>query len=134
MRTTFLQILRPKLSAVEIEFLFVRCLFLLNNKQFYNSFLTLIDRRRFLVNLHFWFVCMNKLALCICANHTNAMHIFGFCLQVFCQAGPPKRVDCLAPMGNKRKVLFPRIQRRIVSSRIEPGVSDLSIINPTLYN
>ena len=25
----------------------------------------------------------------------------GFCLQVFREAGPPKRVDCLASIGNK---------------------------------
>ena len=32
----------------------------------------------------------------------------GFCLQVFRQAGPPQGVDCLAPMGSKRKSVFPK--------------------------
>ena len=47
-------------------------------------------------------------------------------MQVFCQAGPPKRVNCLT-LGNKRKMFFPRRQRRFASSRIEPGVSNISI-------
>ena len=42
------------------------------------------------------------------SNHANAEHsFFWFCLQVFCQAGPPQLVDCLLPIGNKRKMSFP---------------------------
>ena len=32
--------------------------------------------------------------------------LFGFCLRVFHQAEPPHRVDCSAPMNNKRKRVF----------------------------
>ena len=67
------------------------------------------------------------------SNHNNAEQFFGLCLQVFRQAGPPQRVDRLAQMGNNRKVFFPKTQRRIASSGIEPGVSNLSITSPTLY-
>ena len=52
------------------------------------------------------------------SHHINAEHFFGFCLQVFRQSGPPQRADYLALMVNKRKVSFPRRQRRIASSRI----------------
>ena len=48
-------------------------------------------------------------------------------LQVFRQAGPPQRVDGSARMGNQRNLPFSRTQRRIASSRIEPGVTNLSI-------
>ena len=68
-----------------------------------------------------------------CSNHTNTEHCFRVCLQVFHQAGPPQRVDWSGVMGNKRKVCFTRAQRRISSSRIEPGASDLSITTQTLY-
>ena len=47
-------------------------------------------------------------------------------MQVFCQARPPKRVYFLT-LENKRKVFFPRRQRRIASLRIEPGVNNISI-------
>ena len=40
------------------------------------------------------------------SSHTNAQHLFGFLLQVFRQAGPSKRVDFLALMGNKRLNVF----------------------------
>ena len=44
------------------------------------------------------------------SNHINAEYAFlGLPLQVICQAG-------LTPMENKRKVLFPRTQQRIVTS------------------
>ena len=33
------------------------------------------------------------------SHHTNAEHFFWLCLQVFRQAGPPRRIDSLAPMG-----------------------------------
>ena len=36
-------------------------------------------------------------------------------------------------MENNRKVSFPGTQRRIASSRIEPGVSNLATTTPTLY-
>ena len=64
------------------------------------------------------------------SNHTNAE----YGLQVR-RAGTPQRVevDCLASMKNKHNASFPRIQRRIASSGIEPGVSNLSITTPTLY-
>ena len=62
-------------------------------------------------------------------NHTDAGHLFRFCLQ----AGPPQRVNCFAPMGNLRKASFPRTQRCIASLGIEPGVSNISTRNPTLY-
>ena len=48
---------------------------------------------------------MNQ-AVCL-SNHTNAEHFLGSCLRFFHQAGPPQRVDSLAPIGNKRKVSFP---------------------------
>ena len=63
------------------------------------------------------------------SNHTNAEHFLGFCLRIIRQAGPPQPVDCLAPMGNKLKVSFPRTQRRIANSRVEPVVSSISITN-----
>ena len=67
------------------------------------------------------------------SNHTNADHAFwGFCLQVFHEAGPQQQVDCLALMGNKCQMSFLRTQRRIVCSRIERGTSNLSITSPTL--
>ena len=60
------------------------------------------------------------------SNWTNAEHFFKFCSQVSHQAGPPQRVDCLAPIRNKSKVSLPRPQRRITSSGIEPIVNHLS--------
>ena len=68
------------------------------------------------------------------SNLINAGHFFWFCLQVFRQAGPPQRVDCLGPIRNRCKRPFPRIQRRIASFRIEPGVSNLSITSLMLCN
>ena len=78
---------------------------------------------------------MNKaLYVRLTTNRTNAKRFLGFYLQAFRQAGPPQREDCLAQMENKRTVSFPRTQQRIASSRIEPGVSNLSITKPTLYH
>ena len=34
------------------------------------------------------------------SNHISEEHPFWFCLLVFCQAGPPQRVNCLNAMGN----------------------------------
>ena len=44
----------------------------------------------------------------------------GFCLQAFRRAGPPRWLDCFAPMGNERNVSSPRTQRHIASLGIEP--------------
>ena len=65
------------------------------------------------------------------SDHTNAEHFFWFCLQVFCQVGPPQRVDCLASMGNKRRVYFPRTSsvRRIFKRR---GAENLRIMKTKL--
>ena len=41
----------------------------------------------------------------VCASLSTPM--LGFSLQVFDQARPSRRVDCLDLMGNKRKVSFP---------------------------
>ena len=54
----------------------------------------------------------------------------GLCLQVFHQAGPPQRVDCLAAIGNKRNRLS---QRCIASWGIELEVRNFTVINPTFY-
>ena len=56
----------------------------------------------------------------------------GFCLQVFRQARPSKRKNCLASIRNKRKMSFQSTQRRTASSGIEPGASNRSIINLAL--
>ena len=62
----------------------------------------------------------------------NALeHFFLFCLQVFCQAELSQLVDCLAPIGNERKMFYQTTQQRIAILGIEPGVSNLSITNPT---
>ena len=47
------------------------------------------------------------------SNPTNADEapFLRFCLQVFHHAGIPQRVDCCTPMGNKRKLSFPRTQQ-----------------------
>ena len=52
---------------------------------------------------------MNQ-ALYKCPTAPNhEMHpFFGFCLQLFCQAGPPQRVKCLVSIENTRKVSFPK--------------------------
>ena len=63
---------------------------------------------------------------------TQSIHLFWFCLQVFRQAGPPNRIDCLSQWGNKRQVSFPTTHRRITISEIEAGASNISIINQTL--
>ena len=65
------------------------------------------------------------------SDHTNAEHFFGFCLQVFCQAGPPQRVDYLASRGNKRRLYFPRTSsvRRIFERR---GAGNLRIMKTKL--
>ena len=52
----------------------------------------------------------------------DAVHFFGFYLQVFPLAGPPLRVDCLAPIGNMRQVSFPRTQGRIAITNSEKKV------------
>ena len=70
----------------------------------------------------------------IWSHHTKREHFFGFCLEVFLQAEQPQRVGCLPPMGNKPKVFFARKQQRIASSRIKPGVRNLSITTPTIYH
>ena len=56
------------------------------------------------------FACSFKPGTLRMSDHTNAEHFFGFCLQVFCHAEPPKRVACLATIGNKRKESFPWTQ------------------------
>ena len=67
------------------------------------------------------------------SNHTTAERFFAL-LASISLAGPPLRIGCLAPMEYKRKVFFPpRTQRRIASSGIKPGISNLSITSPTLY-
>ena len=43
--------------------------------------------------------------LCL-SYHINAKPFFGFCLQVFLQAGPPQIVDCLAPIEICVRYLF----------------------------
>ena len=48
-----------------------------------------------------------KRALYVCLITPTQSTFFGFCLQVFRQAGPPQRVDFLAPMGSRRKVFSP---------------------------
>ena len=57
------------------------------------------------------FVRMNQ-ALCVhLTNYTNAEYLFLiFFWQVFRQAGPPQRVDCLAAMENKCEVSLPKTQ------------------------
>ena len=52
----------------------------------------------------------------------DAEHFFGFSLQVSPLAGPPLRVDCLALMGNMRRVSFPRTQERIAVTNSEKKV------------
>ena len=53
--------------------------------------------------------------------------LFGFCLQVL--------EERLALMGNMRYVkCFPWMQRRIADSVTEPGSTNLSIANPTVYH
>ena len=51
------------------------------------------------------FICMNH-ALCVrlIVPHECRAQIFRFCFQVFCQAVPPQQINCLTPIGNKRKV------------------------------
>ena len=66
-------------------------------------------------NFRIWRSCALPTSALHLSNHTNEKQCFGFCLHAFRQAGPPQRVDCLAPMGNRRKVSFPRTQRRIAS-------------------
>ena len=69
---------------------------------------------------------MNQ-TLCVCLTKQRRAPFFGLCLPVFSQTGPLQRIVCLASMGNKCKVSFPRTQQRIASLAIETGVSDLSI-------
>ena len=49
---------------------------------------------------------------------------FRYSLHIFSQTGPPRRVDCMFPMGNQRDVSFPRTQRR--NARLELWSSNLS--------
>ena len=49
-------------------------------------------------------------------------HFFGFCLQVFPLAGPPRRVHCLALMENMRQVSFPRTSGRNAVTNSEKKV------------
>ena len=51
------------------------------------------------------FVRMNQL-LSAKSNHTNTF--LGFCSQFFRKAGPPQRVDCLAPDGKYMSSVFPK--------------------------
>ena len=37
-------------------------------------------------------------------SQNNLEHLFVFCMQVFCQAGPSQSVDCLAPTENERNL------------------------------
>ena len=50
-------------------------------------------------------------------------------MQVFHQAGPSQRVDCLPPVDNTRKISFTETQQRIASSGIEAGVSNRRFTN-----
>ena len=94
---------------------------------------TLTSENTVCLSLSSLFVHMNQTPASVQPHHRRAP-FFGFCSQVFRQTGPPQRVDCLASVRNKRKVSFPRIQRRIASPGIEPRASNLSIANPTLYH
>ena len=65
-------------------------------------------------------------------NHTNAEHLFWVLfvshksqrVDCFCKS---QLVDCLAQIGDKRKVAFSRTQLRLSSSRIELGVNNFLI-------
>ena len=72
-------------------------------------------------------VCSYEPGTLLLSNYTKAEQFFEFSLQVSRQAGPAQRVDCLAPLENKRKVTLSRPQRRTVSLGIEPVVSNLSL-------
>ena len=68
-----------------------------------NNFVDILERK----NIKMLSTLLNQ-ALCICLtrNHTNVSYFFGFCLKRFRQVGPTQRVDCSAPMENKREVSF----------------------------
>ena len=53
----------------------------------------------------------------VCRTKPAQSNLFGFHLQVFGQGWQPQRVDCLALMGNNRKVSFQNTQRRDASSK-----------------
>ena len=55
-------------------------------------------------------------AFYVCLITPTQSTLFWFCLQIFCQAGPPQRVQYLAALRNKS---FPKTKRRIASSEIE---------------
>ena len=74
---------------------------------------------------------MNQ-ALCICPPTPIQSTFFGFCLLVFLQNVPPQRLDCVISFGDEHKASFPKTQRRIASSRIEPGLATLrSLTRPS---
>ena len=78
------------------------------------------------------FIRLNQ-ALYPCQTKLTDGTFFRFYLKFFHMARQSKQIDCLASMKNKRKVFFTRTQRRIVSSGIEPRVSNLSTTNLTIY-
>ena len=56
---------------------------------------------------------------------------FGFCLLVFCQAGPPQWIDCLA----QTKIgveCFPQTHRRIASSGIDSESAAFRLLTDAL--
>ena len=87
--------------------------------------------KRFKIFFTCQFVRINQ-AFCVCYglfnNKQRKVPFFGFCLKVFRQAGLLQRVDCSTPMQNNL-----RTQRRVGSSRTEPGVSNLWITNQLSY-
>jgi len=53
-----------------------------------------------------------------------------FCLHVFRQAGPPQRVDRLAPRRETALSVFRKAQRRATALGVEPRFCNLSITSP----
>ena len=69
------------------------------------------------------------------SNHTKAEHLFLVLLASLLSGWTTTTGRLLGPNGDKRKVSFPRTQRRIARTRIEPGVSNqFSITSPTLHH
>ena len=74
-------------------------------------------------------VRMNQ-ALCVCLTTVKQSKPFQVLFASLLSGWATTTGRLLGLNGNKCKVSFPRTQRRIASSGIEPGVSSFSIANP----
>ena len=90
------------------------------------SLLKLLTLLCFAIKIHY-FVCLNEAFRCLSPTVPTLNILFGS----ISRTGTTRQLDCVASMENSHEVSFPRTQRRVTSSGIEPATSKHSITSPT---